>query len=188
MQNVVNKYYPYRVRWQQSEGFLLWLERPEPERESLWTDAQNKVPIFETCQHLGSFVLGLGKQLQNQETSPTNLDAVVAWLTNGTEQPAEECLSVWNLFDDLSAGVQKLFVGNEHNPERDLVFDLLYAQSGPYLSSEIAVPWRIYGPMQWQPEQLQTLRHILTQGLGLWQQSTYWQRDAKNLPQPSDSR
>ncbi|GAB2874667.1 hypothetical protein [Hymenobacter ruber] len=175
MENKGTRYYPYHVRWQQREGFLLWLDRPEPERESLWVDAQNSVPIFETYQQLNSFVLGLGQELESQVNKPTNLDAVADWLAHGTEQPVEECLGAWNLFDDLSAGVQKPFVGNAHNPKRDQVFDMLYAKNGPYLNSEIDVPWHLNGPMQWKLESLNTLRYILTQGLGLWKQSTYWQ-------------
>ena len=175
MRNTGNKYYPYRVSWQQREGFVLWLGRAEPERESLWTNAQNKVPILETYRQLNSFVLGLNKQLERQETQLINLDAVATWLAGVAERPIKECLRVWSLFDDLSAGVQELFVGNEHNPERNRVFDLIYAESGPYLNSKVEVSWRMNSPIVWQPEELNTLRHILMQGLRLWQQDTYWQ-------------
>ena len=67
MENAGKKYFAYHVRWQHREGFLLWMDLPEPGRESLWTDAQNKVPIFDTYQQLNSFALGLNKQLQKQE-------------------------------------------------------------------------------------------------------------------------
>lgn len=168
---------PYRVLWQQREGFLLWLDRPDPEREVLWTDAENRVPIFETYQQLSFFVLGLGGELETQATPFTNLDAAAAWLANRIEQPIAECLRVWNLFDDLAASVQEVFLGNERSPKRNRVFDLLYAANGPYLNSEIVVPWRMVGPLQWQPEEMDSLRRILTQGLALWQQNTYWLRE-----------
>ena len=177
MENL-DKHYPYYLRWQQREGLVWWLDRPEPARESLWVDALNRVPIFATHQQLNSFVLGFGAQLERQENLPVDLDAVAAWVAGAAELRVEECLRAWNLFDDLSTGVQKPFLGNEHNPKRNRVFDLLYAGSGLSPSSAVDVPWRMNGPIEWQPGELDTLRHILTQGLELWQQCTHWQPEA----------
>lgn len=176
MPNPDDRCYPYGVRWHQREGWLLWLDRPDPNREVLWTDSRNYVPIFETYQQLASFALSLNVQLKRQDAQPTNLDAAAAWLAGGTEPPAGECLRVWNLFDDLSASVQKAFGGNERHPARNRVFDLLYAESGPYRNATTPMPWQLNEPVQWQPGERNTLRCILTQGFEMWRQSTYWQR------------
>ena len=84
-----DKHHAYYLHWQQREGLVWWLDRPEPARESLWVDALNRVPIFNTHQQLNSFVLGFGKQLERQEKLPVDLDAVAAWIVGAAELPLE---------------------------------------------------------------------------------------------------
>ena len=128
----LDKNYAYNLRWQQREGLVWWLDRLEPAREALWVDALNRVPIFNTYQQLNSFVLDFGERLERQENLPVALDAVAVWVVGAAELPVKECLQGWNLFDDLSAGIRQPFLGNEQNPKRHRVFDLLHAGSGTF--------------------------------------------------------
>jgi hypothetical protein len=160
----VYKYYPCQVRWQQADGFLLWVDKPEPEREALWVDRQSKVPVFETKDELISFAHAQGFKLEKLDAETTDLDYVIAWSSNPGARPIKECLHVWSLFDDLSAGVGELFIGNKKGHSRNRVFDLLYD----------SFFWNPTVPPKWQPKDVELLGRILNQGLALWEKHTYW--------------
>ena len=160
-------YYACGVRWQERSGFLLWVDEPEPGREHLWADTGEKCPIFSTLIELRDFALQQGWRLANREAPhPADLDAVATWVGGAANRPLGECLSAWGLFDDLSAGTGQAFVGNKQSKARNRVFDLLYAESGPWK--------RPAEPVEWGARHLEKLRRILTQGLDLWESQTHW--------------
>jgi hypothetical protein len=159
-------YYPCGVRWQQQDGFLLWQDPPEPARESIWVDTQSMAPLFATAPALAAFAQHLGYDLVKQVPPLIDLDSVASWLKDDKKHPLRECLAVWNLFDDVGAGTGKPFAGNYKTPLRNRVFDLLYADSGP---------WQTPSKAQWPLAEQTLLRDILTQGFALWQQHVCWQ-------------
>jgi hypothetical protein len=159
-------YYVCWVRWQQADGFLLWQNPPEPAREAVWADEQRLVPLFKTPAGLAAFVQRQGYALVTEPPRPINLDAVAEWLKNGEPRPPHESLAAWCLFDDVSAGVGEPFTGNHKTPLRNQVFDLLYADSGP---------WQRPPEVSWPPAAQTLLRNILTQGFELWQKHACWQ-------------
>ncbi|MGI4866184.1 MAG: hypothetical protein ACRYFZ_19825 [Janthinobacterium lividum] len=154
------------MRWQQANGFLLWQNPPEPAREAVWANEQGTVPLFKTQSALASFAGQLGFALVAQPPRQLNLDAVADWLTTDKKCPPVECLDVWNLFDDVGAGVNEPFAGTYKTPLRDQVFDLLYAASGP---------WHRPAKVTWPPAEWALLRDILTKGFVLWQKHACWQ-------------
>lgn len=160
------QYYPCWVRWQQADGFLLWQNPPEPAREAAWADEQRQIPLFKTRLALANFAAQLGYVLANEQPVMHDLDAVAEWLNNAKKRPVRECLAVWNLFDDVGAGVGEPFAGSHKTPVRDRVFDLLYADSGP---------WQRPAKVTWPPAEQLLLRHLLTQGFQLWQKHACWQ-------------
>jgi hypothetical protein len=159
-------YYACWVRWQQQDGFLLWQNPPEPARESVWADKQQLIPLLKSQLALADFVQRLGYVLEPELPQLVNLDVVAGWLKNSKKRPPFECLDVWNLFDDVSAGVSDPFTGNQKTPLRNQIFDLLYADNGP---------WQRPSVVQWPPAAQALLRDLLTQGLVLWQKHVYWQ-------------
>ncbi len=159
-------YYACWVRWQQQAGFLLWQDPPEPGRESVWADKQCLVPLFKTQLALGNFTAQLGGKLVEQLPRQLDLDVVVEWLNTNKKPPPTECLDAWNLFDDVSAGVNKPFAGNRKTTLRNQVFDLLYATSGLWCQS---------APISWSSAERALLSAILTQGFELWQKHACWQ-------------
>lgn len=160
------QYYPCWVRWQQADGFLLWQNPPEPGREAVWADTQGHVPLFKTQAALAAFARRQGYRLDAGPPTLIDLDAVANWLNNAEKRPVRECLDVWNLFDDVGAGVGEPFAGSHKTPVRDRVFDLLYADSGP---------WQRPAKVTWPPAEQLLLRHLLSQGFQLWQKHACWQ-------------
>jgi len=108
-----------------------------------------------------------------QFNEPVDLDSMLLWLQSESVQPLAECLAVWHLFDDLSAGVEEMFIGNQKNKSHNRVWDLLYGESGPLLDSGLDLPYRM-DEIYWKANDLATLRRILTQGFSLWHRRTYW--------------
>ncbi len=159
-------YYACWVRWQQANGFLLWQNPPEPAREAVWIDEQGRVPLFKTQPALASFAERLGYSLVSEQPIIHDLDAVASWLNNTKKRPPLECLAVWNLFDDVSAGVNEPFAGNYKTPARNRIFNLLYADSGP---------WQRPPEVHWPPAAQALLRDLLIQGFELWQKHACWQ-------------
>lgn len=160
------QYYLTGVRWQRTAGFLLWQNSPEPGREAVWTDAQNQILLFKTQAALTAFAQHLGHDLEAESPILHDLDAVARWLITPKKRPVRECLDVWNLFDDVGAGVGELFAGSYKTPHRDRVFDLLYADSGP---------WQQPANIIWSSAERLLLRDLLTQGFALWQKHVCWQ-------------
>ena len=160
------QYYPCWVRWQQADGFLLWQNLPAPDREAAWADAQGRIPLFKTQAALVEFAQQRGYYLEAESPILTDLDAVASWLNNAEKRPLRECLAVWSLFDDVGAGVGEPFAGSQKTPARDRVFDLLYADSGP---------WQRPAKVTWPLAERLLLRHLLTQGFQLWQKHACWQ-------------
>jgi hypothetical protein len=154
------------VRWQRADGFLLWQDPPEPAREAVWADEQGRVPLFKTPAALAAFAQQRGCRLEAGQPLLHDLDAIAEWLNNAKKRPPRECLAIWNLFDDVGAGVGEPFAGSFKTPARDRVFDLLYADSGP---------WQRPAKVTWLPAQRLLLRDLLTQGLALWQKHACWQ-------------
>jgi hypothetical protein len=159
-------YYACRVRWQQQDGFLLWQNPPEPGRESVWADKWHLVPLFKTQLALSNFTAQLGAKLVKQSPRQLDLDVVAEWLGANKKLPPTECLDAWNLFDDVSAGVNEPFAGNRKTTLRNQVFDLLYATSGR---------WHQSVAIHWSSEERALLSAILTQGFELWQKHACWQ-------------
>ena len=160
------QYYTAWVRWQQADGFLLWQNPPEPDCEAVWADAQGRIPLFKTQAALAEFAQQRGYCLEAEPPTLIDLDAVAGWLNNTEKRPVRECLAVWSLFDDVGAGVGEPFAGSHKTPARDRVFDLLYADSGP---------WQRPAKVTWPPAEQLLLRHLLSQGFQLWQKHACWQ-------------
>jgi hypothetical protein len=115
---------------------------------------------------LAVFARQHGYNLATEEPVLHDLDTVAEWLNNVEKCPPRECLAVWNLFDDVGAGVGEPFAGSFKTPARDQVFDLLYADSGP---------WQRPAKVTWLSVERLLLRDLLTQGFALWQKHACWQ-------------
>jgi hypothetical protein len=71
----------------------------------VWADEQGRVPLFKTSVDLAVFARQHGHELAAEEPVLHDLDSVAEWLNNVEKRPPRECLAVWNLFDDVGAGV-----------------------------------------------------------------------------------
>jgi hypothetical protein len=166
MEQQKTRYYACWVRWEQQDGFLLWQDPPAPARESVWADKQQLIPLFKSQLALADLVQRLGYPVVPKLPQLINLDVVAEWLKNSKKRPPFECLDTWNLFDDVGAGVGGCFAGNHKTPLRNQVFDLLYADSGP---------WQRPTTVRWPPAEQALLCDLLTQGFELWQKHVCWQ-------------
>ncbi|WP_227768565.1 hypothetical protein [Hymenobacter sp. 15J16-1T3B] len=162
------KYYPAWVRVHQRDRFLLWVERPE--NEGLWTDPQGRVPSFDNMAELAVLAGLLGVSLAVHQPELINFDSVRAWLEKPAKQvPCNECLAVWNLFDDLASGTGAAFLGSRRGPVRNRVFDKLYDCAGFWRISLV----QARQAKQWRKEERTKLRRVLEQGFRLWQKYVY---------------
>ncbi|MCA8831031.1 hypothetical protein [Hymenobacter pini] len=82
------------------------------------------------------------------------------------------------MFDDLSSGIGKPFLGNKKGTIRNRLFDKLYFNDGIIqLNPKGKMEFRGPHTHQWRPlwrrQELKVLRRILLQGFRLWQKYTY---------------
>ena len=92
--------------------------------------------------------------------------------------PCDECLTAWNLFDDLSTGIEREFAGNRKGPVRNRVYDKLFFGSevvgvNQQGKAEITGPHTRPWIPKWRLQERKVLRRILRQGFWLWQKYTY---------------
>lgn len=163
-------------RWQQQNWYLLWWTSSD--RDALWADAAGRVPRFATPGEVASLVERLGLRLVQEGALCLDFDAVFPWLSQPAKNPPKEALRVWSIFDDLSSGIGKPFLGNQKGTIRNRIFDKLYLNNGLIQLNQKGQmefrgahthPWK----PRWRRQELKVLRRILLQGFRLWQKYTY---------------
>jgi hypothetical protein len=181
------KYYVSWFRWQAQDGYALWLTMPY--EDALWADSCGKVPVFSSLEDVEAFAARLGLSVEQEPLRLQNLDAVIPWMRELWEVvPCNECLTAWNMFDDLSSGIAKEFIGNRKGPARNRVYDKLFFGSGVVginqqgraeLTGPHTRPWI----PKWRLQERKVLRRVLQQGFRLWKKYTYRATAAEvNLP------
>lgn len=149
------------VRWQEQDGYALWINMPE--KELFWADAHRRIPLFSTPDEVESLASGIGVQLRPERPVKQDLDECWRWLQQTHKQPSAACLAAWNVFSEVAASTADFFTGDHRVPLRNQVFDLLYAYYGPWHSAKPA----------WTLQQRKALRRILRPGFRLWQKYVY---------------
>jgi hypothetical protein len=157
------RYFVSWFRFQQQDGYLLWINRVDS--EGLWTDAEQRVPVFSSPQKVVERARQLNLQLESKAPLLLDFDSVANWLDNPRKMPPRDSLGAWSMFDDLSVSIGKVFLGNVKAPVRNRVFDLLYLTGGIWRSEST-----ITGPRQ----ERKVLHRILRQGFRLWNKHVYW--------------
>ncbi|MDQ2771250.1 MAG: hypothetical protein M3Y54_12205 [Bacteroidota bacterium] len=157
------KYYIAQVRLHQQDGYLLWVEKPEV--EYLWANERNLAPAIKSPQKVEELAQQQGFPLEVNQPQLLNLDAVERWMHKPEKIPPPDCLGAWNMFNDLSRGINKGFAGDTKGPVRNRVFDLLYLTSGIWRNQALAV---------WSRQERKVLHRTLRQGFRLWSKHVYW--------------
>lgn len=157
------RYYIAKFRFQQLDGFVLWVEKPEV--KFLWSNEKRQVPVFRNPEDAAQLGQRLGFNLEITVSRLVDLDVVAKWLDKPEKMPPQDSLAAWNMFADLGAEIEKSFIGNAKGLVRNRVFDLLYASFGPWSNSIIAV---------WPRQELNMLRRVVRQGFCLWDKHVCW--------------
>jgi hypothetical protein len=162
------KYYVSWVRLRQRDQYVMW--RTAQNEDALWAAADGRVPVFGSSDGVRQLARQLGVALQDEEPLCQDLDRAWAWITAPHKAvPCAECLTAWNLFDDLASGVGGEFLGWRRGPVRNRVFDKLYDCSGFWRISSAEARQANH----WRKEERNTLRRVLQQGFRLWTKYVY---------------
>ncbi|WP_426492551.1 hypothetical protein [Hymenobacter sp. 102] len=170
------EYYISWCRWQGQDWYSLWWTAEED--DGLWADEAGQVPRYTSPAGVRQLADGLGVQLAPEEPLLQKMDDVFNWLSHPAKNPPTETLTVWNMFDDLSSGIGKPFLGNQKGTIRNRLFDKLYLNDGIIQLNQKGQmdfrgphthPWK----PRWRRQELKVLRRILLQGFRLWERYTY---------------
>jgi hypothetical protein len=119
---------------------------------------------FRSRSGLETYAARLGLEFEAEEPPLYDLDAIDRWIEDPRESEIDSklFLETWNLFDDVASSIEnRLFEWISR--EADVVYDKLFW--GNNLPA-VTPPGQRYDPV-WSDDEVETLRKILGDGIGL---------------------
>jgi hypothetical protein len=158
------KYYILWYRLDDKDSYLIWYSNSN---DRILTNKKEKILNFSSKQELNEYAFENALNIEPEEPTLHNLDAVVEWIKVGDEKSIDcnECKSAWNLFEDVSQSVKIIFDSNEEVINN--VYDKLFW--GCNLPS-VTPKSKSFNP-EWNKSEINILKRILSNGIKIFKES-----------------
>ena len=152
------RYYTIRCRLDGIGRHCVWYTN---HADGVLVGGDGAILSFRNRSDLETYASHAGFEFDAEEPILYDLDAIDRWLEN-PEGSAIDCklvLEAWNLFDDVASSIEFEWISQE----ADVVYDKLFW--GNNLPA-VTPPGKRYDPI-WSDDEVETLRKILGDGIGL---------------------
>jgi hypothetical protein len=155
------RYYGIRCRLDGIDWYLVWYSN---DADGVLVAGDGAILSFRSRSGLETYAARLGFEFEAEEPALYDLDGIDRWIEDPRESEIDSklFLETWNLFDDVASSIEnRLFEWISR--EADVVYDKLFW--GNNLPA-VTPPGQRYDPI-WSDDEVETLRKILGDGIGL---------------------
>ncbi|MGW7052555.1 hypothetical protein [Streptomyces sp. NPDC054887] len=154
-------HYPYRIRSNEADHFLIWRPGEGDFPDQFMTDnggrpwsLHDRTTLQKTCDREGW-------ELNWEGEGSLDLTAVRRWVEGSDRDSpsAELLLEAWNFFDDLSYSTRTGTTLPSRGPTQDNAYEKLFAGDSPPANGVSE---------SWTEEETAAVRELLRAGLDLW--------------------
>jgi hypothetical protein len=160
---MTEKYYILCYRIENKDSFLIWCSN---DKDRVLTNINEKILNFSSKQELYKYALKNEINIEQEEATIYNIDAIVEWINVGDSKSIDcnEFNSAWNLFEDISRSVNKSF---DSNKKVKKIYDKLFR--GCNLPA-VTPQNKRYVP-EWDKGEVEILKNILSKGIQIFKES-----------------